>query len=289
MSLNLGEVFTSFSKKYSIQNILSYVLILFLFCFLSLFVDIKSDAGICIFLLIYISVSTIYVGYYVITSHNEANNIENLFPPISQFANIIKEGIKYSFGTFLSSLIVYLIPIVMIIISVVFSLLDIFLEESTIGRIYESLIWSIPTIIIAIILMFLLSYFVFLPLQVMYLKSLNFGDFFAFYKLKAFKKEKGNQFLIFFMFLILLNIAINTINSLLVFVTNIAGVIAKIENIQFYSQILNLFVTMLLYNLWVPNLIGQIAKYNIANEPTLEDYDEFEEDDDDGDDVETFA
>ena len=275
MSINLGEVFTTFSTKYSKENILNYIALLFVLCVAVSFCDFNSPFGMLIFGLAYILISTIYIGYYAVTSYNEANNIKNAFPPISEIGNILKEGIKYSAGMFLISFIVYLIPIATIIFVLIGSLKN--------GIVSLTLPSSILTFIVAFIIMLLLGYFVILRLQIIYLTTLNFNDFFAFNKLPEFKKQKGNQFLIFFLFTILVNMAINAIVSSLSIVTVIAGTISKTINIEIYTKILSIFVTFSLYNLLIPNLNGQIAKYNIANEPKLEDYESYYDDDEDDD------
>ena len=277
MSINLGEVFTAFIKKYDRKHILNYLGLIFFLCICCIILGLENQTGSILFLVIYIIASTIYVGYYAVTSHNEANNIENAFPPISELGYIIKEGVKYSFGSFLSAFIIYLIPTLMIIVAIFSCFINIFGKNSS----SDSLIWAIPTIFLATILMLLLSYFVFLPLQIMYLKSSNFSDFFAFYKIKEFRKQKGDKFLIFFLFCILLNIVISIVSSSLVMITSIAGIIAKYASINFFTQILNLFITMVLYNLLYPNLIGQIAKYDVENEPKPEDYKSYYDDDED--------
>ena len=214
---------------------------------------------------------TLYTHYYylywlyVVTSYNEANNIKNAFPSIVDINSIILEGIKYSFGMFSLSFIVYSVPFLILFLFSLFSLKEGF-------NLLSGLTFGLGSIIL-LVLIVILGYFIVLPLQIIYLKTLNFSDFFAFNKIKPFKKRKGSQFLTFFLYTILVNIAISVIASTLSIITLIAGGVAKIGNIDIYAQLFNLFVTMVLYNLLLPNLNGQIARYDVANEPNYDDYD----------------
>lgn len=270
MSINLGEVFTTFATKYDKQNILNYAGILFFLSLLGVVVGIDSTPGIVLCAILYILITTIYIGYYVVTSNNEANNIKNAFPSISDINIAIREGIKYSFGMFSLSFIVYSVPFLILFLFALFPLKEGF-------NLLSGLTFTLGCIIF-LVLIVILGYFIVLPLQIIYLKTLNFSDFFAFSKIKPFKKRKGSQFLTFFLYTILINMAICVVASTLSVITVIAGGIAKIGNIEIYSQLFNLFVTMVLYNLLLPNLNGQIARYDVANEPNYDDYELVEDD-----------
>ena len=269
MSINLGEVFTTFATKYDKQNILSYAGVLFFLSLLCAFVGVSSLTGTIICMIVYIIATTIYIGYYAVTSNNEANNIKNAFPSINDLGNIIKEGIKYSLGMFSLSIIVYVLPFAIMGCLIFYSIKE--------GLAATSILTSFFWFLLLLLLIILLGYFIVLPLQIIYLKSLNFNDFFAFDKIKEFKARKGNQFLTFFLFSIIVNIAISVVASTLSVTTLIAGGIAKIGNIDIYAQLFNFFITMVLYNLLLPNLNGQIARYDVSKDPNIYD-DEYEED-----------
>ena len=279
ININQAEVFSTFTTKYDRKNILNYLavlLCLFIFC-ICVALTIDSASAAFTVMAVYLIATTIYLGYFVVISNNEANNIHNAFPSLQDFGNTIKEGVKYSLGMFALSFIVCLLPLTMIL----FSFLYLF------KRGFDAL--SILLLLILIFTLFglfvLLTYFVLLPLQIMYIKSLDFGDFFAFSKLKEFRKQKGSQFFIFFLYSILVNMVISVIASVFGFVSSIVTAFVQNLNFPIYSPMLNLFITMGLYNLLVPNLFGQIARYDVANDPDIEDdsnfYDEindYEED-----------
>ena len=120
----------------------------------------------------------------------------------------------------------------------------------------------------------------------MYLKSLDFSYFFAFNKTKKFRMRKGNQVFVFLLFSILIGIIVNILSSLVTLITKFAGIIQNVPNADFYSGIITTLTSLILYTLIMPNLNGQIARYNVADEMFVENYEDYydkEEDDDEYD------
>ena len=177
MSISINKAFKALSAdKYNKMNIL--VFMLFTAIFFSIYICTEKVLAAVFFFLYSITVA----GYSAIVNYNEIQDKENVFPSISNFFNIMFNGIKYSGGLYLLNLIFY-IPL-----SLILMLLTIFMILLLKLSVNDCFILSI------VLFLIFYTYFTFkieIPAMLMFFENLNFKTFFTFKQKEFLEDRKG--------------------------------------------------------------------------------------------------
>ena len=274
MSISLHQTLTAF-KRYDKQNVLHYVMLLIVLFSLCLFANPKTISGITCLTIIGLIIYSIANGYYVVVSNNEIHNRKNLFPSIFELPLIVTEGIKYSFGIFIINIIVMAIPIS--IISLIGFLSAVYFLEQKSFVVGACLI--VITVLICIAAVISLYYFFISPLCLMYLKSFKFSSFFAFNKTNLFRRQRGSKFQLYILYIFLIFGLIYIFSYIATSITEIAGTSKGVKDIEFYAYLISSFISTILQTLLIPNLHGQVVRYNVADETFVENYEDYYDED----------
>lgn len=266
MSISISNVFQAvasdkYNKKYIAVYLILYFIIAVSYCFINQSASkVLALTGIAVFLLS----SVFHSGLYIITSNNEINNEESVFPSPCQILNVFKYGIVYFVVLSIVCFLLYLIPTVLAYFASFLMIMSVY------GAFYL-LIPAFIILLISIVIFFVLGYFYLYPLVIQYLISLKFVDLFNFKKAVNFRKERKGIYREFFWK-----------SFLLYFIAGIIGCIVKFVIFKAFSanlaslnpQTLSAMggyiigtVSCILTVLYIPNLIAQVvAQKNEINE-----------------------
>lgn len=257
MAISISNVFkTIASEKYNKKNILLYLIVAVIISVVYCCIDqTKSRALAFASIFVGIIFTVFTYGYLVLTVNNEINNKESVFPSLGEIINILKHGIIYTFGSFLITFILYLIPIIIIYFGFLIAFIGV------IGGSYSFIYVGIAVTFASLILMAVLSYFYLYPLVMRYLSTFGFKDFFNFKQAIAFRRERKGIYRAFFWKMVLLCLLLGLISGIIGFIISI---LLRITVTNIISLIIGCIV-MMLYNIFIPNLMGQVISQKNEN------------------------
>lgn len=246
--------------RYNKNEIMAFVILIVGLTAVYMLTPAGNISGSIVCLSAFLLLSLIQSGYYALASNNEINLKDAVFPTTGDFMEIMKVGIKYFFGMLALIFTSYILPTLVIIGGLALSYFSATEETSL-----ELVITGIALMMLGMVSYFIIAYMFIIPLNVLFLQSLNIKDLFNIKKANEKRLENKKLYNSYFSRLILVNLICYIVGGVIAvifticaheFLSKLPTEIAK-ENIQIVSSI----TALICQTLWLPNLHGQFINY----------------------------